>query len=122
MLCTVAKQSAQLLEDFYTSHHSRMPHQQVHYTAVIPYFGKFRISRKDSRTTSSTLTGDAAQRATSVDDLAESFDFGTDPQIDFDAYFETLPGTLQPWQDLETDWTTGLDFGYGWSWSPRGTE
>ncbi|KAK3045605.1 hypothetical protein LTR09_012825 [Extremus antarcticus] len=116
MVCCVAEQAAHLLEDFYFHHHSHTIAAQTVYEATIPYFGKFRIVRNQG------VVPDATSKNVIVEPTMQSFDAMVDPLVDFDAYYQTLPGTLQPWQDLDADGIFDLGLGDDWSWLPQGAE
>ena len=120
MVCSVAEQAAQLLQDFYSSHHSHTASRQPLYEATIPYFGKLRIARNPGIVPHATSKNTIIEPPRSPEPTTHSFD--VDPLVDFEAYDQTLPWTLQPWQDLEADCTFDLGLGDDWSWLPQGTK
>ena len=119
MVCSVAEQAAHLLEDFYSNHHRYTTERQTVYEATIPYFGKLRIVRDQGIAPDTTFTNAALEPPTSPGLGMHSP--GADAPVSFDAYFQTLPGTLQPWQELEADCTFDMGLGDDWSWLPQGT-
>ena len=113
MVCSVPEQAAHLLEDFYITHHDPTTAHQTVYQATIPYFGKLRVVRGPCTAPDAPSTNTAIEPSNSSDP-------NVDPLINFDAYFQTLPGALHPWQELETDWAFDLGLADDWSWSLQG--
>ena len=113
MVCSVPEQAAHLLEDFYVTHHNPTTAHQTVYEATIPYFGKLRIVQDPCIAPDAPSTNAAVEPSNSSDP-------NVDPLINFDAYFQTLPGALHPWQELETDWAFDHGLADDWSWSLQG--
>ncbi|KAL8735016.1 MAG: hypothetical protein Q9166_001141 [cf. Caloplaca sp. 2 TL-2023] len=120
----VAVQALAVLEDLSKAKDGAECHlPNESYQAVIPYFGKIRIrwgkafrARKSSSSTTPSSTG---QMPTPSDSTGTpNMNFGTDPKLSFDSYFQPLPGDMQPWQDSGVDWSAINDFELlnDWNW------
>ena len=121
MVCSVAEQSALLLEDFYTAHHGYPAPGKTTYEAVIPYFGRLRIVRDQNNVPLTTPVTAALERQIPPDQGVNYFQANADPSVLFDGYFQSLPGAFQPWQELDSGWASNLALGDDWSWFPQGT-
>ncbi|KAI4098800.1 MAG: hypothetical protein L6R37_006288 [Teloschistes peruensis] len=123
---SVAAQALTLLQDLSKAKDADCSHgPNVAYHAVIPYFGKIKIRRgKAFRTRSSTSTtpslppSQLGQLPTPSDSAGTPVNYGTDPQLSFESYFQPLPGDMQAWQDNSIDWGSLNDFELlnDWSW------
>ncbi|KAL2831538.1 hypothetical protein BDW59DRAFT_140256 [Aspergillus cavernicola] len=106
MTCSVAKQAADLLNYLYAAGHGT--YRDEPYEAVIPYFGRVRISppKNDMKSMSSTNT-DPASAVNLVEFSAQSLS----PQG---------PDTLGYYfgdSELSADWSMASDFDFNWDWN-----
>lgn len=122
MVCSVAAQAAQLLQDFVAPGFPGQRPEGLVYEAVLPYFGKVRMKSGGLRTAVVTVDG-----SSSAENHAESgvrrLSGGSSEAFDASGGFEAEGGLLgdwfQPWQEQGVDWIAPLelDLHEDWSWS-----
>ncbi|MCJ1466983.1 hypothetical protein MMC07_005605 [Pseudocyphellaria aurata] len=116
--CSVATQATGVLENLCNARERNPDTSEDVYEAILPYFGKIRIGRGKAFTSRQTAPHQNQQQSQSEYGINP---VGVDPYPNtyFDGYLESLPGDPLFWQNIETDWTSTVDFDLrnDWSWS-----
>ncbi|MCJ1398200.1 hypothetical protein MMC11_001397 [Xylographa trunciseda] len=114
----LAIQAAQVLREFTDARYGCKEDANETYQVTIPYFGKIRIGKANTATSSlcSPSTTDlSSQLQTPEASNGEGVELGVDPFISFDNY--NFPVSGDSYLNIGTDWSTMLDLDLQNDWS-----
>ncbi|MCJ1411310.1 hypothetical protein MMC19_005398 [Ptychographa xylographoides] len=126
MSCAVAGQGAKILDDIQNARYLECGDKN--YEAVIPYFGKIRIRRGPNLVSQMKSSGvspsTTCQLLTPPDSISTVSEFGQEPLVSVDSYFQPVPYSEDATNTQGIDWmsTLNLDLRDDWNWFVNGAE